>query len=212
MHKIESVIPYLLKEPEYHLDRSCENLNTLIDRILELNEIRKGNTIFNIAATAVSRWSIFFHPFYHGLLDFQYNVTSINEFEFHYVTNLPEIENERFFSMNLSVGEVEGYSKLKLFSHSDVSVLADWCGQLYDDSFCYFLYIPIWIVGMIHDSDSIEIYSKLEVNETIFRFYNVKDKNYIELKIDIAKLDLVRDRWYQFILENGFMIKESNNG
>jgi len=212
MQKIEAVLPYLIKNPAYHLDRSCENLNTLKDRILELNEYRNGNVVFNIAATAIGKWSLFFHHLYHGIIDFQYNVISDTEYEFHYLTNLPEIENERFFSVNLQVGEIEGYNKLKLFSHSSSTVFLDWCNQLYNDSFTYFLYIPVWILGMIHETDAVEIYSKLETKETIFRYYNVKDKNYIELTLNIENLDLVRDRWYSFIIDNGFIIKETNNG
>lgn len=207
MPKIEVVLPYLAKEPDFHLNRSLTNLFFIRDSLLELIDIDEENELFNMISTVWAKWTMAFNQIYHSTITFHYQQND-NELKFEFSTNLPEIQNEIYLTASLTMGEVEDYKKLRLFSVSHQDTILNHCTNLYNDSFSYFTFPFPWMVKFIIDRKSIEIKREMNDDFVSLHYYLPNHKATIVLEFDIGKLDLVRDRWYHFLVnEQNFKIK-----
>lgn len=207
MSKAEVIVPYFALEPDFHLNRSLTNLYFIKDSLLELIEIDDKNELFNMVSTVFAKWTSSFAQIYHSVVTFHYQQTD-NEMRFDFSTNLPEIVNEIYLTTTLKMGEIKDYNNVKLFSVSHDDMVFKFCDTLYNDSFNYFTFPISWMVRFIIGRSSIEIKRELNDKGVFFQYYLPKDKATIEIKFDLDKLDLVRDRWYHFLVnEQQFTIK-----
>lgn len=207
MAKIEVILPFFAIEPDLHLNRSLTNLNLIKDTLLELLDIDDKNELFNMIATVFARWTNAFAQIYHSVVTFDYKQTE-DEFRFNIATNLPEIANEIYLTVSLKMGEVKDYNNVRLFSVSHQDTVASHCNALYDDSFTYFTFPISWMIKFIIARKSFELKKEMNDDVVFFQYYLPEHKASIEIKLDVDRLDLVRDRWYDFLVnEQHFTIK-----
>lgn len=208
MSKIEVIAPYLNGDMDRHLKRSLTNLLVIKDRINDLLDISEDNTAFNDVVNIISTWAEVYDHSLQGIIGFSFIEKSSDEIEFYFSTNLPDIINEQYLTINVKHGDIEEYKNLRLFSCTNQSNFSKYTKNLYIDNFVIFPYILYWLTNRIIKRKSIEIEKTITFDGIYIKYYQPTDKNLIEINLDNNKLDLVRDRWYQFLIETGFTVKD----
>lgn len=195
----EVLLSYLELEKNISFHRTLTNLEYIKESLLEIYEEDKTNTLLNAIPTVIVNWTKEFNELYHSLITFNYYKHE-NELRFDFSTNLPEIHNETYFSIMLrKLDENNDYSNIVSLSASTTKTLLKHFNGLYNDSFFYFT-LPIkWIIEFLLNRHVVELSKEIDNEKINFIYYVPDDKTYIEIYMDIDRLDVVRDRWYNFL-------------
>lgn len=201
MSKIEAIAPYLNNDFDRHINRALTNLMITKDRVFDLLDISDNCKIFNDIGYIFVKWTSDYSHLCQGLLSFNFVEKSSTEIEFYFSTNLPDITNEVYLTVNVKRGVIEEYKNLRLFSCTNPQDFSNYTKNLYDDNFVIFPFIIYWLAFKIISRKSIEIDKDFNFDGLNIKYYQPDDENLIDIKLDFTKLDLVRDRWYDMLIE-----------
>lgn len=208
MHKIEIFRPYFESCSNYVLLRTLNNVEFVKDIFANIvNEDDRKKCLY--VGIAYKKWIDLTDSGMRSLLTMiKYDVNEEeNKYSFHIHTTLPEIENDVFMEVDIFENSYIDSNKITNLSVKSFNCLYEDTVSLYNDQFSYLSGFFSLIANEYIEREAIEIESNFkDLDSYSIKYYFKENNSIVNIKLNIDRLDKVRDQWYHFLKLNNISI------
>lgn len=208
MNKIEIFRPYFESCSDYVLLKTLNNVEFVKDIFANIdNENDRKKCLY--VGMAYKKWIDLTDVGMRSLLTMiKYDILEEeNKYSFHIHTTLPEIENDVFIEVDIFENSYIDNNKVTSLSVKSFNSVYSDTVSLYNDQFSYLSGFFSLIANEYIEREAVELESDFEDLDCYSIKYYFKDNNTIvNIKLNIDRLDKVRDQWYHFLKLNNISI------